>query len=247
MRSGADRHPNSGWPDASVHNPAGFGTLTLVEKVPEQKRVVLYDAGAKSDALVAELARMGFSTTTVVKETSELAQALTSGADAIVLHAAGEGFVLTTEFIEEKIRPFLRNGGLVFISSYGQRPLEKWFGDDAAVKWSGWDISTDRVTASHNNGDWQRVPHSLEKVISGGVTPSSGFTPLSDKWEVLASLTMKNGDVVPYLLRTKIGEGTLVLTASDFGYGGGHEMFGSLNAANAAMLLDNLLAAHRKQ
>jgi hypothetical protein len=53
---------------------------------------------------------------------------------------------------------------------------------------------------------------------------------------------MKSGEEVPYLLRRKVGQGTLVITGSNFGYGGGHEMFGSMNPGNAAMLLDNLLS-----
>ena len=58
---------------------------------------------------------------------------------------------------------------------------------------------------------------------------------------------MEDGDEMPYLLRTKIGKGTLILTGSNLGYGGGFEMFGSMNPGNAAKLVDNLLAQTREE
>lgn len=242
MRSGAGRRPGSGWPDYSVHNPAGFGTLTLVKKVPEQKRAVLYDAGGSSDALRTELAKLGFQASHAAQDEAELSAAMDKGAEAIVLRVAGKDFKLSDQFMAEKIQPFLRNGGLVLIVSYGGWPFEKWLGDEAKVKWSGWEIDPVRRTTNFADGDWLRKPHDLTEVIKTGVTPSSAFAPVAEGWETLATLKMKNGEEVPYLLRRKVGKGTLVLTGSNFGYGGGHELFGSLNPQNAALLLDNLLS-----
>jgi hypothetical protein len=247
MRSGAGRRPNSGWPDASVHNPAGFGTLTLVEKAPEQKRVVLYDAGGNSDGLRTELARLGFQTSHAVEDEAEFSVAINQGAEAIVLRVSGKDFTLSDKFMTDKIQPFLRNGGFLMIASYGGWPFEKWFGDEAKVKWSGWEIDLVRQTTDFADGAWLRAPHDLTEVVKTGVTPSSAFSPVAQGWETLATLKMKNGEEVPYLLRRKVGIGTLVLTGSNFGYGGGHEMFGSLNPQNAAQLLDNLLAAKRAE
>ena len=48
-------------------------------------------------------------------------------------------------------------------------------------------------------------------------------------------------------MQMEIGRGLLVLTSSNFGYAGGHEMFGHLNPANATMLVDNLLTNHRER
>jgi hypothetical protein len=247
MRSGAERRANSGWPDASVHNPAGFGTLTLVEKAPEQKRVVLYDAGGNGDALRTELAKLGFQTSHAAQDEAELSAALDKGAEAVVLRVAGKDFGVSEKFMVEKIQPFMRDGGFVMLVSYGGWPFEKWLGEEAKVKWGGWEIDLDRHTTNFQDGDWLRAPHDLTKIIKTGVTPSSGFSPVAENWETLATLKMKNGDEVPYLLRRKVGAGTLVLTGSNFGYGGGHEMFGSLNPQNAAQLLDNLLAAKRAE
>jgi hypothetical protein len=242
MRSGAHRRPNSGWPDNSVHNPAGFGTLTLVEEVPQQKRVVLYDAGGNSNGLRTELAKLGFQTSHAVRDEAEFSAAIDKGAEAIVLRVAGKDFSLSDEFMSKKIQPFLRNGGFLLLVSYGGWPFEKWLGDEAKVKWSGWEIDLVRRTTNFEDGDWLRRPHDLTQVVKTGVTPSSAFSPVAEGWEKLATLKMKSGEEVPYLLRRKVGKGTLILTGSNFGYGGGHEMFGSMNPGNAAMLLDNLLS-----
>jgi hypothetical protein len=241
MRAGAERRPHSGWPDASVHNPSGFGTLTLVEKAPLQKRVALYD----NTGLQTELARLGFSPVTIAKEETEFATTLTAGVEIVVLRAVGIDFTLSEKFITEKIQPFLRNGGLVLVSGYGAIPLDKWFGEEAAARWDGWEVALTRQTTATEPGDWLKTPHGLAEIL-GGFTPSSGFTPTADGWERLATQKLQNGEETAYLLRRNIGKGTLVVTSSDFGYGGGHEMFGSLNPAHAAMLLDNLWTAHQK-
>ena len=63
---------------------------------------------------------------------------------------------------------------------------------------------------------------------------------------MLASEKMNSGEEAAYLLRAKIGKGTLVVTSSDMGYAGAAEMFGNMNPENAAELVDNLLAGSRK-
>jgi hypothetical protein len=245
MRAGGTRYPNSGWPDAAVHNPAGFGTLTLVEKVPQQKRVVLYDAGADSGVLRAELAQVGFQTSHAVKDEAEFVTALEKGADAIILRIAGGGFSLSDKIMIEKVQPFLRSGGFLMISSYGEWPLKSWLGDEANVKWDGWEIDAKRHTTTFDKGDWMHSPHDVMPFIEQGITPSSTFTPIADGWETLAKEKLQNGEESAYLLRRKVGQGTLILTSSDMGYAGGGEMFGYMNAGNAAKLVDNLLNAER--
>lgn len=245
-RSGANRHPNTGWPDASYHSPSSFGTVTLVEKAPQQKRALLYDAGGKSDGLRAELGKLGFSVQNVTSDESEFATALANGYEAIVLRRPiTGGFGLSDQFMEEKIAPFLRDGGLILLATGGNIPLQKWFGIEPGVNWSAWKIDVNRKTVTHDNGDWQRKPNDIAKVIAGRLTPASGFKALSDEWKVLATMRMADGEEMAYLLTRKVGKGTLILTSSNFGYGGGHEMFGNQNPQSAAQLLDNLLAAHQ--
>lgn len=246
-RDGAKRYPNSGWPDASYHNPAGFGAVTLVDKIPQQKRVLVYDAGRNSTAMRAAFSKLGFTVSDVSKDADAFKSTYTKGADAITLYHPGTGgFALPDDVMKKTVLPFLQQGGLVLVAGNGKIPLDKWFGKDAAVKWSGWKIDLNRKSTYALGSDWQTTPNDISKVIARGTTPASGFEPLSDAWQVLAKMRMKDGTEMPYLLRLKVGKGELVLTSSNFGYGGGGEMFGSMNPGNAAKLVDNLLADTRK-
>jgi hypothetical protein len=163
--------------------------------------------------------------------------------DAITLFRPSTGgFALSDDVMKTTVLPFLQQGGLVLIAGNGNMPLDKWFGASAAVKWSGWKIDPNRKSTFTLDGDWQKIPNDLSRALKTGVTPASGFLPASDSWQILAKMRMANGDDMPYLLRLKIGKGALILTSSNFGYGGGYEMFGNQNPANAAKLVDNLLA-----
>ncbi|MGI6082381.1 MAG: DUF4838 domain-containing protein [Limnochordia bacterium] len=250
-RSGAGRRPNTGWPDASYHNPASFGTITLVDAIPEQKRLILYDVSGKGDpkraeALTAEMAKIGFDVTAVPSTETELISALNKGTEVVVLrHPSGSR--LSDELMNDHLKPFLQDGGMVLIAATGAIHFEKWFGSESGVQWSGWAIHPNRVTAWHDYGEWQRQPQNLTTVIEKRITPSSGYRPLTDSWTVMARLRMADETEAPYLMRLEVGKGTLYLTSSNLGYGGGHEMFGSQNPTNAAMLIDNLLAAHRRK
>lgn len=247
-RGGASRRSSTGWPDASYHNPAGFGTVTLVEKVPLQKRVLLYDAGKNSTNLRTELTKLGFTVSDVVSDVAEFKSTFAEGFEVIsFFHPSTGGFALPEDMMIDTVLPFLQQGGLVLVSGNGNIPLDKWFGADAAVKWGGWEIDPNRKSTFSLEGDWQRIPNDLSDVIKNGVTPASGYQPLSDDWQVLAKMPMADGTEMPYLLRLKVGEGTLVLTSSNFTYGGGYEMFGTQNPANAAKLVDNLLAQMREE
>jgi len=244
-RSGAGRRTNVGWPDASYHNPAGFGTVTLVEKVTAPKRVLMYDAGRTKDSLRAAMAKVGFSVSNVTQDAAAFKSTFTDDFEAVTLyHPSNGGFELPTELMQETVLPFMQNGGLVLIAATGNLPLDKWFPDlGATVKWSGWTMAPTRRTSSSKDGNWQTEPHDLSTVIDKRLAPGSAYIPTSGDWQILANQKNKAGEEVPYLLRLKVGTGALVITSSNFGYGGGVEMFGSGNPDNAAMLLDNLLAA----
>ena len=245
----AGSHGRSGWPDATYHNPASFAAATLVERLPERKRLVLYHAGSpnpeRGDALRAAFTETGFSAT-LVRSEQDLAEALERGADVLVLHHPGGAYV-SPGTAEHVIKPFVMGGGLLVVAANGAVPLDQWFGQGAAVQWSGWDIHPFRRSTWSAPGSWQWQPHALQDVIRNRITPASAYRPLSDAWEVLAKLRMADDEEIPYLMRQDLGKGQLVLTSSDLGYGGGHEMFGSLNTRNAAMLVDNLLADLRRR
>jgi hypothetical protein len=184
----------------------------------------------------------------VVSDVAEFKSTFAEGFEVIsFFHPSTGGFALSDDVIKTTVLPFLQQGGLVLVSGNGNIPLDKWFGADAAVKWGGWEIDPNRKSTFSLEGDWQRIPNDLSDVIKNGVTPASGYQPLSDDWQVLAKMPMADGTEMPYLLRLKVGEGTLVLTSSNFTYGGGYEMFGTQNPANAAKLVDNLLAQMREE
>jgi len=262
-RSGAGRRANTGWPDASYHNPAGFGDVNLVQKVTAPKRVLMYDAGRKKDSLHAAMTKVGFMVrNTPIASTplsdrslnasnrslsgAEGKSTFTNNYDALTLyHPSTGGFDLSPEVMQNTVLPFLQNGGLVLIAATGNLPLDQWFPAlGATVKWSGWTMAPMRRTSSSKDGGWQTQPHDLSNVIEKKLAPGSAYQPTSGNWEILASQKTETGEDIPYLLRLKVGKGTLIITSSNFGYGGGAEMFGSANPDNAAMLLDNLLAAN---
>jgi hypothetical protein len=248
-RSGKVQEFATGWPDAVYHNPATFGTVHLAESVPEEKRLILYDVSGKGDpqranSLYAEFVKAGFAATHARIE-AEFVSALAQGTDVIVLrHPSGARL---SDEVATRLRPFVEEGGLLLIAATGPLPLDQWFGEKAAVEWSGWGYHPNRVTAWYHYGDWLRNPHALESVIQKRTTPGTGYQPLSDEWTVLAKMRMADDRLFPYLMQMEIGRGLLVLTSSNFGYAGGHEMFGHLNPANATMLVDNLLTNHRER
>src|SRR5690606_8803979 len=111
----------------AYHNPASFGTVTLVNKVPGQKRILLYDAEKNSTNLRSELGKLGFTTTNIANDEAELKNALAAGADLLLLRRPGT-FALSDEFLSKGVRAYLENGGMVVFSVYAGLPLDKWFG-----------------------------------------------------------------------------------------------------------------------
>ncbi len=234
-----------GWPEAP-HNPSDFGTMTLVEKVPQPKRVLFYDADSESDSLRAELTKIGFTATPVAGNEKALAAALDRGADAVILRQNSNGKLdLSAAFISGRLRSFMEQGGLVIFAAGGELPLDKWFGGVAAVQWRDQGKNSHRVTTAQNSGAWNRAPYPLEPIIAKGMTPTAGYKPLSKDWESLAQLRLQNDEQVSFLMRLKVGRGALILTSSGLGNNGGYEMFGNFHPDAAAELVDNLLSAQR--
>ncbi len=244
-RSGAKRRANTGWPTASYHNPSGFGKIVMVDELPAQKRALIYEPTGDSNNLRVELSKLGFTATTTQANEAQFLEKMKSDYEVVVLRY-GPQFALSQNTFTTVIRPYLEKGGFVLVVSSRQTPLQQWLGESTAVNWSDYGkLTANRKTTQRANGNWQQTPHSLETALARASTPTTAFEPQGTQWESLATLAVSDGRDLPYLLRQKIGEGTLVLTSSNFGYSGGHEIFGSSNPGNAAKLLDNLLADHR--
>jgi hypothetical protein len=234
----------SGWPDASYDRRSGFGDLELVEDLSPRRHVLLYEGDHKSEMLKSALAGEGFSISTAADQ-AELTGALSPAVDVLVIKRGG-GFSLDDPTMAGPVRSYLERGGCVIFPGYGGIPLERWFGPHTAIKWAGWEIDSKRNTVFSEPGPWQNTPYPLEKVIKGGISASSGYTQPADHWQVLATLRMKDEREVAFLLRQKVGKGTLIVTSSGLGHSGGGEMFGSAHPLRAAQLIGNLLHEHRR-
>ncbi len=233
-------YPNSGWPNAAYHSTGNHGTLKLVAGTA--KSVLLYGGEAISNDMLNVLFRQkGWAVTPLLKGEA-FGEMVLDAYDVIYMrYGDGQHFQLSPEVLQQNVLPYLHQGGTVIFSASRPIPLDRWLsGEEFGVKWSGWDISVSRRAIFVKKGAWLVRPQSIEKVVHGGLTPSSGFFPLSPAWETLATLLLKDGREVPFLIRQEVGSGQLILTSSNMGYGGGREMFGSRNPANVVQLIENL-------
>lgn len=240
-RPGRNR-ANSGWPDASYHNPGGFGTLRFVLSLPgTQNQVLLYDNGYQGETLQTSIE--GSTQMQVIRageHEAQTRQAIENKPGIVVLkYGRGQHFELSESLIQTTLTDYLKQGGVVLISAVGKLPLQDWFpqyGID--LKWSGW-AGSNRSTVDTQKGPWMTTPHKLATTFRR-LPPSSGYYPIQGEWESLASLSMSDQSNCPYLLRTPIGQGKLYVTTSNLGYGGGYEIFGNRRPENAARLIENL-------
>lgn len=229
----------SGWPDASVHSPGSAGTILL--SASKVRHVLLYRGDReKSGAMEVGFNKRGWRVDYLESEEDFHPEKC----DVIFLrYGLGKGFALTPEFMLERVKPWVEEGGMLVVTASQPIPSLQWFGrDDLVVKWSGWDISVTRRSAQVMEGEWMSRPNALENILRKSVTPSSAFEG-GEGWEVLATLRMKDDSERGYILRTREGKGQIVLTSSNMGYGGGHEMFGNQNPENVVMLIENLYHA----
>lgn len=231
--------PPSGWPDASVHNPSGYGQIQLVKEAP--KPLALYST--KGEALMAAMVQQRLRAVRVSSE-AELKQYLkevTPG--AVILRYPWEpGAELSVQFLKAELLEYLRSGGRVMIITRGNLPLHFWFpGEDLAVEWTQDPPHPIRRVILSSEGEWLQTPAGWAKTLAQATAPRNGLRPLSKGWETLAAFKLEDDSEVPFLLRRKLGEGELILTSSWFGFGGRHEVFGDGNSGNAALLVAKLL------
>lgn len=237
-------HKHSGWPDASFHNPAAFGYLNFVEQAPaKQGAILIYESGRDSSLLATEMMKAEWQMIRVSWNEEEFVRGLKTTPDmAVIRYVRGDQFALSDEVMEGALRSYVENGGKVLFVASTNIPLDRWFEDpDASVKWSGWKIDSRRVTLDSLDGKWLREPHDLRSMLQRRTTPSSAFLVNPEHWEVLATLGLESGEEGAYLMRRPFGKGMIILTSSNLGFAGGHEIFGSRNLGNAAMLVENLV------
>lgn len=244
IKRSAPGRERSGWPEASYHNPSGAGTISLVEQLKPQ--VLLYDGGRDGAPLFAALRRKGWNVARVEQVEKEAGRLSLDGADIVSLfYGSGTGFNLSRAFFRDEVRPFVESGGVVILGGSNAMPVDEWFDDpELALKWSGWEIARPRLSEDVREGKWLVQPNDLRKLFSTATTPSSSYAPRGEGWTPLASLLMRNGATVPYLLACRLGKGLLIVTSSNWGYGGGYEIFGHRNSENIVKLMENIYSHH---
>ncbi len=245
-RPGGDMtFPNSGWPDASYHSPISAGSIRLVKKAPAHLLLI----GGQPDStggVEAAATGAGWRVSRLTDKTNFSLETY----DAILLYFRYEhGFGTTDGFIQESILPWLEKGGLLIVSAgRGQLPFERWFSKpELDLKWSRWTVEKIRRTTFVADGEWSQTPFSLDKAFGKDTTPASGYLlERGEPWESLAAQKTTDGADAHFLLRTRIGEGTLILTSSGMGLRGGFEIFGNQRPYNVIGLIGNLYHEHQK-
>jgi len=237
------KRADSGWPDSSKANPLAFGAVKFVDKVIAPKRVLFYNGiGERNDALLVTFREAGFDAQPLAKSDFDKST-FAANANALVLNAlTPEDAIWLDKAMKEVIVPYVKAGGLLLVTGHSNIPLEKWFGADAATGWS--DVvaeNAQRKSTFVAKGSWLNSPNDLTKTVETVTTPRFGYRPNSDKWQALAKMRMTDGAESDYLMRRKFGNGSIVVTSSDFGYKGGWEMFGDRRISNVPQLMENFL------
>lgn len=240
-RSRGLRAANSGWPDVS-RNQGGLGLVTLLnEPVPTPKRIVFYDAGADSSPLSVEFQQAGWTTARDSISQTTLQELLGEHTDVLMIrYTSTPAFALSSSFMSTQIKNYLLDGGIVIITGNGAVPVNLWFSGTPAVQWSGSAYDPLRKSTYVLHGTWLTTPNNITTIVNNGVTPTSGYSPLSTGWETMAKMRMQDTTEKPYLLSQKVGSGLLILSSSAMGYSGGYEMFGNRNTLNIVKLIENL-------
>lgn len=234
-------YPNSGWPDASYHNPSALGNIKLVKELPQP--LVIYSPYLSADVLQTALSQRLGDSAHVANE-NELSRLLDQGCRFLIYrHSSSRQHALNQEFAQNHLLPWLERGGLLLFVSPKTSFPDHWFPQFSLnATWSGTGHHPTRRTISLTEGQWMTTPNDLSRIFARGVTPNSGFLNLGTTWQPLATLRLDNHTEAAYLLSARIGQGTLVLTSSYFGFGGRQEIFGESHTHHAALLVENLLA-----
>lgn len=156
-----------------------------------------------------------------------------SAANMIVFETYQNAF--PTDFYEKAIVPAVKNGAVLFCSSYfWVDNLARDFADPTfAVKFIE-DPDPVRKTTWVRSDSFATTPHDMKAGL--GYTPSGVFKPaFPEKWTYLASQKLKNGTELPYLLARPVGKGMLVLGGD---LSGDHDLIENLFEYNKAIKRD---------
>ena len=237
---------HSGFPDAVYHDQNAFAMLQFVEEAIPTGLYVFNSKMEDINVMRTMMEKAGFQT--VTGNTVKTAAARAMDREVYVFRLA-KCDAATADFFSKKVYPALKNGALVICFGYGSGfAPDKFFNDPALkLKWSGWRIDKSRKSYDVLPGKWQTDPCDLRPALFRTLTPASGWYPQNPAaWKNHGKVKIVDGTFASFLLSTKVGKGTLVVSSADFGFSGGHVMFGNKNKDQAVMLLRNLYQMHRQ-
>ena len=117
--------------------------------------------------------------------------------------------------------------------------FKKWFGAPALDIDSGSYLPNPRRSKSViAPGKWSNSPNNLLATLKRQNT-GYGYATKSTKWQKLAAGKGPKGKTFYFLMTSKFGKGTIILTSAGF-VSGGRSMFARLDPKNGAKFLDNL-------
>lgn len=220
--------------DSLAGNPAATG------------KIILYDLGLDSSPLSVELQERGWDVAITSHSQDSLKHLLAGGAKAVLIrYRKGKEFGLSSSFLTNEVKAYVKKGGLLILAASGEVPVDKWFSELPAVKWTPAKLPVIRKSSYVKPGDWLVKPNQMKDVLDKGLSPVAGYFPLAAGWDVLAKMSLTNGIETPFLLTRRLGDGLLMLTSSPMGYNGGYDMFGSRNTLNVVKLIENLSAGNK--
>ncbi len=237
---------NSGYPDASYHDPNSFATLYFNAKTKTDKHLLALVPNAKivtaARSLQDAMLRDGWNGEFIC-DPARLPKDF-SKYDILMVRLPQFGMPKEMNF-QKICKEFLDAGKVVIFSTYEYFPLEIYLADPSlAVEGSSWKTDPLRKTVEIAPGDWSTKPDNLRPLLENALCPPWGYRAKNpEHWKTLASLKTKDGNVFPYLLVRPYGKGgLLVVTGSDLGLAGGGVLFGNGKPDTVCMLFNNLLA-----
>lgn len=227
---------NAQWPTA----PLTHGLIRLNQR--PTPRLGFIDGAPGASSGVHELLRLqGWES----HRTQNAPEEILAQADFTIMnYDDGKHFTLPEKQMRALLTPYFERGGILMVYTTGALPVKQWLNDPALsfqrVGKDPQDVLR-RLTKTTRPGNWLTEPNVL-KYWKTGNTPVFGFAPSTpERWEIFATVEMKDGQEVPWLMATRIGKGWLLVTSEPMGYGGGFSMFGNRVNERTGPFIENLI------
>ncbi len=224
------------WPAA----PLAYGLVRKSER--PTPRLGFIDVAPNASSGVFQLLRLqGWETH---RTQSALEKVLPETDFTIMNYADGKHFPAQPDKMRALLAPYFERGGILMVYASSSFPAERWLDDPELSLHRVGDTPKEvlrRITKTTRPGNWLTEPNDL-KFWGTGTTPYYGFTPDTPKrWDIYATVEMKDGREVPWLMATRAGKGWLIVTSEPMGYDGGFSMFGNRVNERTGPFIENLI------